>query len=108
MQWFPWAYNLRDHNNRSLIQAILAAGAKVVNEHLTVFASMSDDQICEKDPLTTLYPFAAVASGEDGDLEKIFYLLRRQPGVLDRSETRSAEQVTTTGGKKKRKRGDSN
>ncbi|GFH46511.1 hypothetical protein CTEN210_02985 [Chaetoceros tenuissimus] len=105
MKWFPWAYNLRDHNNRSLIQAILAAGAKVVNEHLTVFASMSDEQICEKDPVTTLYPFAAVASGEDSDLEKTFYLLRRQPGVLDRSETRIAEQVTTTGGKKKRRKG---
>ena len=83
MQWFPWAYNLQDHNNRSLIQAILAAGAKVVNEHATVFASMSDDQIYEKDPVTTLYPFAAVASGENGDLEKTFYLIRRQPGVLD-------------------------
>ena len=88
MQCFPWAYNLRDHNNRSLIQAILAAGAKVVNEHVTVFASMSDEQICEKDPVTTLFPFAAVASGEDGDLENSFYLLCRQPGVLDRSATR--------------------
>ncbi|GFH58465.1 hypothetical protein CTEN210_14941 [Chaetoceros tenuissimus] len=87
MQWFPWAYNLRDHNNRSLIQAILAAGPKVVDA--TVFASMSDEQICEKDPVTKLYPFAAVASGEDGDLEKSFYLLRRQPGVLDRSTTRT-------------------
>ena len=108
MKWFPWAYNLRDHNNRSLIQAILAAGARVVDENAHVFASMSDDQICEKDPVTTLYPFAAVASGEDGDLEKIFYLLRRQPGVLDRSETRSAEQVRNRGGRKKRKRGGSN
>ncbi|GFH46510.1 hypothetical protein CTEN210_02984 [Chaetoceros tenuissimus] len=108
MQWFPWATNLRDHNNRSLIQAILAAGGKSVKENPNAFAFMSDDQICEKDPVTTLYPFAAVASGEDGDLEKSFYLLRRQPGVLDRSETRSVEQVTTADRKKKRKRGDSN
>ena len=105
--WFPWASNLRDHNNRTLIQAILAAGAKVVTENAHVFASMSDDQICEKDPVTTLYPFPAVASGEAGDLEKTFYLLRRQPGVLDRSETRSVEQVTDKLGKKKRKRGES-
>ncbi|GFH46509.1 hypothetical protein CTEN210_02983 [Chaetoceros tenuissimus] len=105
MQWFPWAYNLRDHNNRSLIQAILAAGATVLHKNAHVFASMSDEQICEKDPITTLYPFAAIASGEDGDLEKSFYLLRRQPGVLDRSQPRIAEQVTKTDGKKKRKRG---
>ncbi|GFH48855.1 hypothetical protein CTEN210_05331 [Chaetoceros tenuissimus] len=91
MKRFPWAYNLRDHNNRSLIQAILAAGPKVVNEHATVFASMSDEQICEMDPVTTLYPFAAVASGEDGDLEKSFYLLRRQPGVLDRNKKRKRD-----------------
>ena len=107
MQWFPWATNLRDHNNRSLIQVILAAGGKSVKENPNAFAFMSDDQIYEKDPITTLYPFAAVASGEDGDLEKAFYLLRRQPGVLDRSETRIAKQGTKTGGKKKRKRDDS-
>ncbi|GFH48896.1 hypothetical protein CTEN210_05372 [Chaetoceros tenuissimus] len=83
MGWFPWAYKLRDHNNRSLIQTILAAGPKVVKENVTVFASMSDEQIREMDPVTTLYPFAAVASGEDGDLEKSFYLLRRQPCVLE-------------------------
>ncbi|GFH48893.1 hypothetical protein CTEN210_05369 [Chaetoceros tenuissimus] len=108
MKRFPWAYNLRDHNNRSLIQAILAAGPKVVNEHATVFASMSDEQICEMDPVTTLYPFAAVASGEDGDLEKSFYLLRRQPGVLDEVATGIADQGTKTSGKKKRKRDDNN
>ncbi|GFH48852.1 hypothetical protein CTEN210_05328 [Chaetoceros tenuissimus] len=91
MKSFPWAYNLRDHNNRSLIQAILAAGPKVVDENAHVFASMSDEQIYEKDPVTTIYPFAAVASGKDGDLEKSFYLLRRQPGVVDRSGTGIAE-----------------
>ncbi|GFH46464.1 hypothetical protein CTEN210_02938 [Chaetoceros tenuissimus] len=84
--WFPWASNLRDHNNRTLIQAILAAGGKSVKENPLAFAFMRDDQVCEKDPITTLYPFAAVASGTNGDLEKTFYLLRRQPGVLDRSQ----------------------
>ena len=60
---------------------------------------MSDDQIRSKDPITTLYPFAAVASGEEGDLEKAFYLLRRQPCVLE------ANVSTSSAGKdKKRKR----
>lgn len=83
MKWFPWAYNLKDHNGRSLHQAILAAGNECIDKNISVFASMSDDQIRTKDPVTTLYPFAAVAAEEDGDLQKTFYLLRRQPGVLD-------------------------
>ena len=41
-----------------------------------LLATLTDDQIREKDPVTSLYPFAAVASGEDGDLEKSFYLLQ--------------------------------
>ncbi|GFH46477.1 hypothetical protein CTEN210_02951 [Chaetoceros tenuissimus] len=81
--WFPEAYSLRDSYGRSLIQAILAAGGKCVIENSIIFASISHDQIQERDPVTTLYPFAAVASGEDGDLQKSFYLLRRQPGVVN-------------------------
>ncbi|GFH46504.1 hypothetical protein CTEN210_02978 [Chaetoceros tenuissimus] len=84
MEWFPWAFHLRDHNDRTLIQTMLATGANCVKEYKTVFASMSDDQIRTKDPVTTLYPFAAVARGEEGDLQKSFYLLRRQPDVLQR------------------------
>ncbi|GFH46359.1 hypothetical protein CTEN210_02833 [Chaetoceros tenuissimus] len=99
MKWFPWAYNLRDHHGRSLVQCLLAAGAGVVRENVYIFASMSDDQIRTKDPKTTLYPFAAVASGEEGDLEKSFYLLRRQPGVLEAEGSTSGVRVS-----KKRKR----
>lgn len=65
-----------------------------------LLATLTDDQIREKDPVTSLYPFAAVASGEDGDLEKTFYLLRRQPGVLERGTNNSLN-------KKKRKRNES-
>lgn len=82
-KWFPEAYFLRDSNERSLIQAILAAGGKCVKENSIIFASISYEQIQERDPVTMLYPFAAVASGKDGDLQKSFYLLRRQPGVLN-------------------------
>ncbi|GFH46361.1 hypothetical protein CTEN210_02835 [Chaetoceros tenuissimus] len=102
-QWFPWAYNLRNRLGQSLIQAILAAGPTSVNDNTFVFAAMTDDQIQEKDPITTLYPFAAVASGEEGDLEKSFYLLRRQPGVLDEYVLQPA---LMTRKKKKRKRND--
>ncbi|GFH46433.1 hypothetical protein CTEN210_02907 [Chaetoceros tenuissimus] len=98
-KWFPWAFHLRDHHGRSLHQAIMAAGGKCIEENSIVIASMSDDQVQEKDPITTLYPFAAVASGEDGDMERSFELLRRQPGVLERSPVQRYGRRT-----KKRKR----
>ncbi|GFH61594.1 hypothetical protein CTEN210_18070 [Chaetoceros tenuissimus] len=82
-QKFPWAYKLKDHENRSLHQAVLAAGPKAMNNSEFLFATLSDNQIRTKDPITTLYPFAAMAAGEDADLERSYYLLRRHPSVLD-------------------------
>ena len=96
MKKFPWAYQLRDEDGRSLHQAVFAYRGKLLKTKNMLLATLTDDQIREKDPVTTLYPFAAVASGEDGDLEKSFYLLRRQPGVLERG--------TNSLNKKKRKR----
>ena len=81
---FPWAGSLKDHNGRSLHQAILAAGPKVMNEYGLLFATLTDEQIQEKDPITTLFPFVAMAVGEHADLEKSFYLLRRYPSVMDK------------------------
>ncbi|GFH46507.1 hypothetical protein CTEN210_02981 [Chaetoceros tenuissimus] len=100
-KWFPWAYNLKDHNDRSLTQAILAAGNECIEKNISVFASMSDDQIRTKDPVTTLYPFATVASG--GDLQKCFYLLRRHPCVLDPWSTEVRRPRRSTKGKKRKR-----
>ena len=100
--WFPWAYHVRDHNGRSLIQAILAAGGKCVKENSIIFASISHEQIQERDPVTTLFPFAAVSSGKHGDLQKSFYLLRRQPGVLNGMIPKN--NVSKKRGKKRKKR----
>ncbi|GFH57203.1 hypothetical protein CTEN210_13679 [Chaetoceros tenuissimus] len=80
---FPWAYHLKDHDGRTLQQSILAAGPEVMNVHDELFASLTDDQIQMKDPVTTLFPFAAMAVGEHADLEKCFYMLLRQPSVLE-------------------------
>lgn len=82
-QKFPWGYKLKDHENRSLHQAVLATGPKAMNNSEFLFATLGDDQIRTKDPITTLYPFAAMAVGEDADLERSFYLLHRHPSVLD-------------------------
>lgn len=80
---FPWAFFLKDHNGRTLHQAVLASGPSNMNVNSLLIASMTDNQIQEKDPITTLYPFAAMAVGEDGDLDKVFYLLRKCPSVLE-------------------------
>ncbi|GFH49887.1 hypothetical protein CTEN210_06362 [Chaetoceros tenuissimus] len=81
---FPWAYHLKDHNGRTLHQALLAEGPEVMKDHRMLFASLTDNQIQTKDPVTTLYPFATMAVGEHVDLDKCLYLLRRQPSVLER------------------------
>ena len=81
---FWWAYHLKDHNNRTLHQAALAAGPDIMNTNSQLFASLTDDQLLTKDPITTLYPFAAMAVGEHAELGDIFDLLRRQPSVFER------------------------
>lgn len=74
---FEWAGTLTDHNGRSLHQAVLAAGPMIVKKNAVLFTQLQDSQILEKDPITTLFPFAAIAEGEHGDLHKCFELLRR-------------------------------
>ncbi|GFH44108.1 hypothetical protein CTEN210_00582 [Chaetoceros tenuissimus] len=108
MEYFPWAYHLKDQNNRTLHQAVLAAGPDVMNLNKHLFASLSDNRIRKKDPLTTLYPFAAMAAGEHADLKKSFYLLRRHPSVLDRHARASTDRQSNSRRRKKRKRGDKN
>ncbi|GFH43961.1 hypothetical protein CTEN210_00435 [Chaetoceros tenuissimus] len=97
---FPWAGSLKDHNGRSLHQVLLAAGPKVMNEYGLLFATLTDEQIQEKDPISTLFPFAAMAVGEHADLEKCFYLLRRHPSVLDK---RSRANASVSRRRKKQK-----
>ena len=104
MEYFPWATQLKDHQGRSLQQAVLAAGSNIMNQHSHIFAMLTDDQIQERDPVTTLYPFAAMAVGEHADLKKSYYLLRRHPSVLDR-RARAPDGQSISRRRKKRKRG---
>ena len=110
MEKFPWAYQLKDHNGRTLQQAVLAAGPNIMKANKILFATLMDDQIRAKDPITTLYPFAAMAVGEHADLEKTFYLLRRHPSVLDRhtradstTQSRQRNENSERGSRKRRK-----
>ncbi|GFH44107.1 hypothetical protein CTEN210_00581 [Chaetoceros tenuissimus] len=106
MEYFPWAYHLKDQNNRTLHQAVLAAGPDVMNLNKQLFASLSDNRIRKKDPVTTLYPFAAMAVGEHADLKNTYYLLRRYPSVLDRHARACTDRGDLPKRRKKRKRGD--
>ncbi|GFH44080.1 hypothetical protein CTEN210_00554 [Chaetoceros tenuissimus] len=103
---FPWATQLRDHHGRSLQQAVLAAGPDIMNANNFLFPMLTDDQIREKDAITTLYPFAAMAVGGNADLEKSFYLLCRCPSVLERRSI-SSSTITNAVTGKIRKRSDS-
>ncbi|GFH44096.1 hypothetical protein CTEN210_00570 [Chaetoceros tenuissimus] len=108
MEYFPWATQLKDHHGRSLQQAVLAAGPDIMNANNFLFPMLTDDQIQERDPMTTLYPFAAMAVGEHADLMKSFYLLRRHPSVLDRRARVNADRPSISRRRKKRKTGDKN
>ncbi|GFH58201.1 hypothetical protein CTEN210_14677 [Chaetoceros tenuissimus] len=99
---FPWAFYLRDHNGRTLHQAVLASSPSNMNANSFLIASMTENQIQQKDPITTLYPFAAMAVGEDGDLDKVFYLLRKCPLVVE-----TYLEENDSNGKNKRKRNNS-
>ncbi|GFH44106.1 hypothetical protein CTEN210_00580 [Chaetoceros tenuissimus] len=105
MEYFPWATQLKDHHGRSLQQAVLAADPNIMNEHSYLFAMLTDDQIQERDPVTTLYPFAAMAVGEHADLKKSYYLLRRHPSVLDRRARAPIDGQSISRRRRKRKRG---
>ena len=55
----------------------MAAGGKCIGDNCEIISSLSNDPVQERDPITMLYPFAAVACGEYGDLERsVFELLR--------------------------------
>ena len=69
-----------------------------------LFMNLTDDEIAEVDPVTKQYPFLVVATGAASDLSTIFYLLSKNPSLLERYR----EQVTLQNGEeartKKRKR----
>lgn len=82
---FPWAIHLRDENGRTITQLLLSssAGREILEKNPLSYMRLNVVEIEAKDPLTTLKPFAAVASGNDGKLNISFQLLRQNPTVLD-------------------------
>ena len=90
---YPSAIFLRDENGRSFIQAQVAMGEKnLVNDGL-FFLRLSDDEIAEADPVTKQYPFLTVASGESGDLSTTYFLLSKNPSLLERYKEEATQQA---------------
>ncbi|GFH56808.1 predicted protein [Chaetoceros tenuissimus] len=82
LAWFPWMNRLRDKDGRTVTQKILTS-AKALRVHPMVWVNLSTDQLEEKDPATTLRPFAAIAAGKDSDLNLSYQILRQHPSVID-------------------------
>jgi len=81
---YPSATFLRDENGRSFHHVALSSGRNLKNDPMIIL-QLTDDKVEEKDPVTDLHPFMNAASAEVPDVETIYYLLRRNPSVVDRS-----------------------
>ena len=97
---YPYATFLRDEKHRTLYHVALSSGASLRSEPL-LLSTMSDEKVEEKDPVTDLYPFTIAASAETPDLWTVYYLLRRNPAVIDRSKRLKNRAPTKTDKKRK-------
>jgi hypothetical protein len=97
--YYPSAMHLRDSLGRKVYQAKLACGNTKYRNSAAFFAGMHDFEIAEIDPETDLYPFMVAASGETSDLSAVYYLLRRNPALVNTSR----RKVRKTGRKRKQR-----
>jgi len=100
---YPSAILLRDENGRSFHHVALSSGKNLQNDHM-FFLNLRDVEIGEKDPVTDLYPFMNAASAKVPDVETTYYLLRRNPSVVDRSRRIvKCESAKKKAGKKRKR-----
>jgi len=85
---YPSAIYLRDENGRSFKQAKLAAST--YESDCFFFLTLTDDEIAEVDPVTKQYPFLTAATASTGNLSTVYFLLSKNPSLLERYR----EQVT--------------
>jgi len=81
---YPNAMYLRNNEGQLLHHVALANGTTMRNNAM-FFLQMSDGKLEDQDPKSGLHPFMLSALGKNYDLYTVFYLLRRNPSVLDRS-----------------------
>jgi len=95
---------LRDENGRTFTQTAIASASKTLSNDGVFFVKMTDDEIAEVDPVTKLYPFLVAANGETSDLSTIYFLLSKNPSLLERYREQVTGQLVEEVGTKKRKR----
>ncbi len=92
---YPEAAYLRDFQDRTLANTILAAGRSFRDDSL-FFIFMSDRDVAMKDTSSGLYPFMLAASADVPDLQAINYLLKRNPGLLTDSHRQPIQTPFST------------
>jgi len=90
---YPSAISLRDENGRSFIQAQLAGDVNTLVTDGLLFLRLSDNEIAEADPVTKQYPFLTTASGESGDLSTTYFLLSKNPSLLEIYKEKVTQQA---------------
>lgn len=83
LSWFPFLYHLRDDKGRTITQVMLSSKKSFLKANPTFWINLRADQLEEKDPITSLRPFAAVAVGNDNDFNLSYQILRQHPSVMD-------------------------
>lgn len=76
-------YHLRDENGQTATQVMFSTNREFLHDNPTCWIHQTTDQLEEKDPKTTLRPFASVAYGMLGDLDLSYQILRMHPSVID-------------------------
>jgi len=65
---------------------------------------MTDDEIAELDPVTKQYPFLTCASRAASDVSTIFFLLSRNPSLLEKYIEQTTDEFAEEESRRKRKR----
>ena len=95
---YPSAMHLRDEHGRSFTQAQLAVRTKTLENDGMFLGKLTDDEIAEVDPVTRQYPFLMAATGESADLSTVYFLLSKNPSLLERYRASTSREDGGAGG----------
>jgi len=95
---------LRDADGRTFKQAAIASGSKTFKNDSVFFGMMTDDEIAELDPVTNQYPFLTCAACETSDLSTIYFLLSKNPSLLEKYIEQTTDEFAEEARIRKRKR----
>ena len=86
------------------MQAAIASASISFGSDGMLFIKMTDDEIAEVDPVTKQYPFLLAANDEASDLTTIYFLLSKNPSLLERYREQVTQQLVEEASPTKRKR----